>query len=250
MWMSGNFYDYAFATKALFAFVAGLVTFLAPCTLPLVPGYIGYLTGFSKEKSLLIKRGFLFVLGFSSVYIFFGTLAGALGFFLGSFRDTASFVGGLLVMFFGLISLGALSVPALSVNYRIIDIGNRATHSSMSAFVLGAALGFGWTPCIGPILGSVLTLAASSSTALEGTILLMFFCIGLGIPFIFIAGTLGYSQKFLNSHPYISLVGKWVGGILLIFMGLLLATNSFGYFTSWLFRAFSYIHYDSLLLYL
>lgn len=249
MWVGANFFELSFLAKAFFVFIAGLVTFLAPCTLPMVPGYISYLAGFSQNRKTIIRKSILFVLGFSFVFMLFGIFAGAAGSFLVGARSILSLIGGGIVIGFGIATLLNISIAPSWMSagpIRAIEWVNRPG----GAFVLGASLGFGWIPCIGLILGSVLTLAASSAHALEGGVLLAIFCVGMSVPFLAIALGIDRADRIIQKYPVASTISSVVGGIVLVGMGALLMTNSFGYFASWLFRVFSFLQYDALLQYL
>jgi len=168
------------------AFIAGILTFLAPCTLPLVPAYLGFISGISardlqdpltakQAKRKIFLNGLFFILGFSAVFIILGTVAGLFGQLLFGYRIWLSRIGGIFVMLFGLSMLNVIKIPFLSKEIKIktpmLFQKGRATNS----FVLGATFGLGWTPCVGPILGSILTLAAASTTAFQGGFLLAVF---------------------------------------------------------------------------
>ena len=240
------------------AFVAGLLTFLAPCTLPLVPAYLGFISGVSKEdledetkkdevRKRILLNGVFFILGFSIVFIIFGTLAGLIGQGLTPYRIWLTRIGGVLVILFGLFMIGAFRIPFLQVDKRIkipqwLEVGKPS-----SSLVIGSAFAFGWTPCVGPILGSILLLASTSTTALQGALLLTVFSLGLAVPFLLVA--LGFSQatKYITKlSKYI----KWVsivGGVFLILLGLLLVTNNFNLLIQYGFQLFGFLDYEALL---
>ncbi len=183
------------------AFVAGLFTFLAPCTLPLVPAYLAFISGVSLKdladdnkaraaRRKILANSLLYVLGFSVVFIFFGILFGVGGESLRQYRPMLQRIGGILVIFFGLYMMKVFRLPGFQFldserrfpAARIIKPGN-----PLSSFLFGSVFALGWTPCIGPILGSILTLAAASATVVQGGLLLAVFSLGLGVPFIAIA---------------------------------------------------------------
>ena len=243
------------------AFVAGILTFLAPCTLPLVPAYIGFISGVSKEdredpsKKKEVQRriflnGVFFVIGFSAVFILFGTLAGILGQGLVPYRIWLTRIGGILVILFGLFMLGVFRIPFLQVDKRIRTPKWLTVGKPSSSLVIGSAFAFGWTPCVGPILGSILLLASTSTTALQGALLLTVFSAGLAIPFLLVA--IGFSHAAVYIER-ISKYLKWVsvvGGVFLIILGLLLVTNNFGLLIQYGFELFGFIEYEALLDYL
>jgi len=242
----------------LSSFVAGFLTFLAPCTLPLVPAYLGFISGVNQddlkdpEKSGLARKkifinGISFIFGFTLVFIVFGTLAGFLGQSLIPFRIWLARIGGILVIIFGLFMLGAFRLSFLQTEHRIkvpkwLKIG-RPT----SSFAIGGTFAFGWTPCVGPILGGILLLASTSTTAIQGAFLLSVFSAGLAIPFILIALGFSHATKYIEKlQKYL----KWVsvvGGIFLIVLGALLVTDNFGLTIQYGYELFDFINYDKLL---
>jgi cytochrome c-type biogenesis protein len=212
------------------AFIAGILTFLAPCTLPLVPGYLSFISGSSmadlqdpaKQKKAKIKiffNGFFFILGFSAVFVILGTLAGVAGAAFAPYRLWLAAAGGVLVIVFGLFMMGALQLSFLTVErqFRVPPIFGRGRP--LNSLVLGSAFGFGWTPCVGPILGSVLLLASSSTTALQGAVMLSVFSIGLAIPFLLVAAGVGSASKHIAR--YFEIMMKYRVIILVIFGAIL-----------------------------
>lgn len=241
------------------AFVAGLLTFLAPCTLPMVPAYLGFISGTSAEEARALSstrfryrifgNGLAFVLGFSLIFILFGVFAGYLGHLFPAYHLWLTRIGGAFVILFGLFMLGALRMPWLSKEYRMNVTLPFARGSYVNAFALGAAFGTGWTPCIGPILGSILTIAATSSSAGSGALLLGIFAFGLSIPFLLVAAALGSAEKaILRITPYLTVISR-VSGLLLIVLGLVLVTNSTGQFIGYMYQLLSFFHYDKLIQY-
>ena len=209
------------------AFGAGLISFLSPCVLPLIPGYISFISGASLNELLAKKKInltplVLFTLGFSFVFIIFGAAASFLGQMLLQNSQTLRIVAGLIIIIFSLQLIGILNISFLNFEKKIYTKQNNKIWFS---FVIGMAFGFGWTPCIGPILGSILALASTEETILRAIILLSFYSLGLAIPFI-LSGYL--MQKFLlfskNFKKNINLVSK-IGGIILLITGILILTN-------------------------
>lgn len=244
------------------AFIAGILTFLAPCTLPLVPGYLGFISGTSLNdlkdpgKSKRVRRkiflnGLFFMIGFSVVFIAMGTLIGLIGAtVLAPYRLWLGRIGGFFVIIFGLFMMNILKIPTFNKErqFRVPTIFGRG--NPFNSFVLGSSFAFGWTPCVGPILGSVLTLAAVSTSAGQGAILLTVFSLGLAIPFLAIALGIGSASQYLNKiSKYLNIVSI-IGGAFLIFLGILLVTDSMGAWISFFFRTFDFINYDRLLDYL
>ena len=183
------------------AFIAGLFTFLAPCTFPLVPGYLGFISGTSAAdlrdpnrlhavRWKIFLNGLLYVVGFSAVFILLGSLFGLGGAALVRYRIWLSRIGGVFVIFFGLYMMNLLRLPFLK--FLNTDTHIRATQwirpgNPVSSFLFGATFAFGWTPCLGPILGSVLFLASTSGTVGQGAFLLAIFSLGLAVPFLIIS---------------------------------------------------------------
>ena len=209
------------------AFAGGLVSFFSPCTLPLVPGYLSVVTGGAlTEASNRLKAFWLslcFVMGFSLVFVALGASASVLGQWLMAYREEANLVAGVLIVLMGLFMLGWWSMPALQRDWRIGQSleGGRPT----AAFLLGIAFAIGWTPCIGPILGSILALAAIEENVSKSILLLSFYSLGLAIPFI-ISGIL--IDKFLffskSLKKYISSITK-IGGFILLLTGIAILTG-------------------------
>ena len=240
------------------AFVAGIITFLAPCTLPLVPAYLGFISGVDKEaledptrkkevRRRIVINGIFFILGFTIIFVTFGALAGLLGQGLASYRVGLTRVGGVFVILFGLLMLGVFKLPFLQTEHKIKFPSWIAVGKPSSSSLIGAVFALGWTPCVGPILGSILLLASSSATVFSGALLLLVFSMGLAVPFI--ATAFG----FAHASTYINKAQKWlkwisfVGGLFLIALGILLLTNNFTLLISWGFQLFGFLDYEGLL---
>ena len=214
--------------ELLIAFGAGLISFLSPCVLPLIPGYISFITGNSlnellESKKINIRPLILFTLGFSFVFIIFGAAASYLGQVLLQNSETLRIIAGLIIIIFSLQLIGIININFLNFEKKIYTKKN---NNIWFSFIIGMAFGFGWTPCIGPILGSILALASTEETVFKAIILLLsFYSLGLAIPFI-LSGYL--MQKFLlfskNFKRNINLVTKG-GGVLLLITGALILTN-------------------------
>jgi len=243
------------------AFIAGLITFLAPCTLPLVPVYLAIISGVSpeqlrdpeKSKHTCLKiflNGLWFVIGFSAIFVILGTVAGALGQALAQYRELIVQIGGIFVIIFGLFMLQAVKIPILEKTARLRTPKIFKQGSGINAFVVGAIFAFGWTPCIGPILGTILLLASLSSTVLQGTLLLVVFSIGLAIPFLIIAAlassAVHYVRRLLKYMPIISAIG----GVFLIVLGVLLLIDKMELLIGWGYQLGNLFHYESLMNYL
>ena len=213
--------------ELLIAFGAGLISFLSPCVLPLIPGYISFITGNSlnellESKKVNIRPLILFTLGFSFVFIIFGAAASYLGQVLLQNSETLRIIAGLIIIIFSLQLIGIINIDFLNFEKKIYTQKN---NNIWFSFIIGMAFGFGWTPCIGPILGSILALASTEETVFKAIILLSFYSLGLAIPFI-LSGYL--MQRFLmfskNFKKNINLVTK-SGGVILLITGVLILTN-------------------------
>ena len=211
----------------LVAFGAGLLSFLSPCVLPLIPGYISYISGQSlqnilESKKINIFSLILFCSGFSTVFIILGASASFLGQALLQNSEILRIVAGIIVVIFSLQLIGLINISYLNFEKRF---DAKESRNILFPYIIGLAFGFGWTPCIGPILGSILALASIEETLSRAIILLTFYSIGLAIPFI-LSGYL--IQRFLlfskNFKKNINIVSK-TGGIILLITGILILTN-------------------------
>ena len=219
------------------AFTAGLLSFLSPCVLPLVPSYVTFLTGMSIEnvsraRRVAVLHALLFIAGFSAIFVALGAGATGLGVLLGAHRDWIGRVGGVLLIVFGFLLLEVLTIPALSRERRVY-LAEKPV-GLLGSLLVGIAFGAGWTPCIGPILGGILSLASVSASMSRGLGLLLAYSAGLAVPFLLAA---------LAIDRFIALLGRmrrglaWVSrvsGALLIAVGLLLVTGYFTVLASWL----------------
>lgn len=238
------------------AFVAGVLMFLAPCTLPIVPGYLAFISGgaaVGNEQSYrrrVLKNSFAFVIGFSAVFILLGTFAAAIGGVLGPWRDTIAQAAGLIIILFGLTMLGVFNIPLLGAEKRIrlpkwLTLGY--PHSSL---LIGALFALGWSPCIGPILGTILFLASASATAVQGATLLAVFSLGLAIPFLVFAWLIGRADTLVARLGPATRVLSYLGGVVLIVLGTLMLTGTMGLLITWGFGFFDDFGYKELLKYL
>jgi len=219
------------------AFLAGLISFLSPCVLPLIPGYISYISGsslddlYKRKNNFILIKTFFFTLGFSFIFIIFGSSASFIGKFFLYNSNIFRIIAGLIIIFFSLHLIGIINFKFMNKDIRFFT--NRYSNNLSFPLVVGMAFGFGWTPCIGPILGSILTLAAMEGNVNKSILLLSFYSLGLAVPFI-ISGVLInkffiFSQSF---KKYISNVTK-IGGIILLLTGVAILTNKlqiFGFF--------------------
>ena len=225
------------------AFSAGLISFLSPCVLPLIPGYISYITGSSlneliEKKNVNLIPIILFAVGFSIVFIIFGAASTFLGQVLLENSYELRIAAGLVIIIFSLHILGLINLKFLNYEKRIQTNENNNFYSPI---LIGMAFAFGWTPCIGPILGSILALAATEESMSKGISLLILYSLGLALPFI-LSGYL--IQKFLifskNFKKNITLISK-IGGIILLITGILILTNQLQALGYYLFNIFPFL---------
>ncbi len=226
------------ALGILVAFFAGLLSFLSPCVLPLVPSYIGFLTGMSLDEMKQDRRrtallhGALFVLGFTIVFLLLGATATALGRVLNHYEIWLQRVGGVLIILFGLVCLGVFT-PSFMQQDKRVHLQDKPI-GYLGSVLVGMAFAAGWTPCIGPILGGILGLASASDTVGRGMALLGAYSLGLAVPFLLAAwavdGFLEWFQRFRRYLPWV----MRVSGILLIFVGVLLVSGQFTRLAAWL----------------
>jgi cytochrome c-type biogenesis protein len=217
------------------ALIAGVISFLSPCVLPLVPGYVSMLSGATIEElksstdvaltARVFRNSIAFVIGFSAVFIALGASATWVGKFLLAQRTAFNVVAGVIVVIFGLHLTGLVRIPFL---YREARIDSGAPKRSLGgAFVLGFAFAFGWTPCIGPILTAILALAAQRQTVFQGMFLLAIYSAGLAIPFLLTGLGLSQFMKFYKGFRKHLQVVEVLSGVLLIGIGVLMALNKF-----------------------
>lgn len=219
--------DYTLGSLFIPAFIAGMLTFLAPCTLPLVPGYLGLISGSSlndlkdpaKARSVrwnVFLNGLFFILGFSLIFIILGTVVAFVSSsLLAPYRLWLASIGGIFVMLFGLIMMEAIHIPFLSFGGGFKASSTEDRGKPLSSFVVGSAFAFGWTPCVGPILGSVLFLASASGTVFQGAFLLFIFSLGLAIPFLLIAIGIGSASRSISR--YLNFISRFRVAIFAVF---------------------------------
>jgi cytochrome c-type biogenesis protein len=227
------------------AFSAGLLSFVSPCVLPLVPSYISYITGLSVEqltdaservkfKKAIVLNSLLFIAGFSSVFIAFGASASLLGQVLITYQDHIRRFGGALIVVFGLYLLGILNLNFLKMEHRFQFRSRPAGY--LGSFLIGVAFAAGWTPCVGPVLGSILLYASTTDSLSSGVVLLTSYSLGLGLPlFLTALGVDRFLAYFKQARAYLWGVST-VSGVLLVVVGVMIYANSLTMVTSFLER--------------
>jgi cytochrome c-type biogenesis protein len=242
-----DLFDASLLPAITVALLAGVLSFLSPCVLPIVPPYLAYMSGVSmpamtgaadeqgaRGRALLAAA--FFVLGLSTVFLFLGFTASVLGRFFLQNQVIFSRVAGVVIIVFGLHFLGILRIPLLNREARL-DAGDRG-GSAFGAYVLGLAFAFGWTPCIGPQLGAILSLAASEASVARGTLLLGVYALGLGLPFLLVAVFLNRAMGVMaRLKRHMGLIEKSMG-VLLILVGVMMVTGAFSAFSWWLLETF------------
>src|SRR5215471_5882706 len=215
----------------LAAFGAGLLSFLSPCVLPLVPGYLSYLAGTSLQEAQsqtttrwrVSAHALCFVLGFALIFVLLGAVAALAGLALRAFQQVLARLAGLLLVLFGIALTGLVPVPFLSREHRIqVQPGASAWWRSG---LIGVAFGAGWSACTGPILGSILVLTAASATLVQGVIFLLAYALGLGVPFVLIGLLVDRTGTLMRRIRRYTGLLSFIGGVVLILMGMLILTG-------------------------
>jgi cytochrome c-type biogenesis protein len=223
----------------LISFTAGLLSFLSPCVLPLIPSYVTFITGMGLDEVREARRAalvhaLLFVAGFTLIFLLLGATATVIGRVMLEYRDIISKVGGVLIIAFGLYLLGAFNISALATERRV-HLANKPV-GYLGTVLVGIAFGAGWTPCIGPILGSILIYTSSSADLGRGLLFLFVYSLGLAIPFLLSAVAVHrFIAAFARFRPAMVWVSR-AGGVLLILIGILLLTDYFTILASYLQR--------------
>ncbi len=222
------------------AFLAGLLSFLSPCVLPLIPAYFSFITGFSIDQLLdhqtktirkkVIFSTLAFVCGFSCVFILLGASASFLGNLINMYKDYIRIIGGCIIILLGIHMTGWIQFRRLNIERRF-HIQNKPLHF-MGTFLIGMAFGAGWSPCIGPLLGSILVIASSKDTVGQGVLLLSVYSAGMAIPFMLISVFINFLLVFLQRANRIVRHVNRIAGFLLILVGIFLLTDSFTFIYS------------------
>lgn len=230
------------------AFGAGVLMFLAPCTLPLVPAFIASLVPGKQQntqyyKRMVMQKTILFSAGFTLIFVLFGILTGLFGTKIATYKLILSQVGGVLIILFGLSLLNVFRIPLLERSTTRIRIPHMHQFHAYTPLILGIVFALGWTPCAGPILASILLLASQSSTVFEGGLLLFIFSLGLAVPFFLVGAFLGHTTKFLSVYErFYKLIGT-LSGSFLVLLGVILVFGQAIIVTSWGFALYSFFGY-------
>jgi cytochrome c-type biogenesis protein len=221
--------------QTLTAFGAGLLSFFSPCVLPLIPAYVCFITGLSLEElstqkdsrkgRTVLPESLLFILGFSLVFVILGASATFLGSFLFARQKIIKIIGGLIVVFFGLHVSGLFKIRFLQYEKKF-HLGSKPV-TKFGSFLVGVVFGFGWTPCVGPVLGGILMLAATKDSLVKGVLLLSFYSLGLALPFFILSMGIGYALGLFSKVKRYFKIISVVSGILLIVIGIGIVTSSF-----------------------
>ncbi len=220
------------------AFLAGLLSFLSPCILPLVPGYISFISGISLEDLnnnnskkrnnfyRVLTGALFFIFGFSIVFILLGASATFLGQFLQEYSVWFKRIGGIIIILFGLHMIGIINIPFLNFQKKFQTRSGLSFNLFFTPFLIGFAFAFGWTPCIGPILAAILVYAGTQDTVIKGMSLLSLYSLGLGIPFLLTALAVNqFYQLSVQIKKYFKII-EWVGGLLLILIGIFIFSDN------------------------
>lgn len=222
-------------------FLAGLLSFLSPCVLPLVPGYVSLISGTSvdqlqsadrKLSRTVLLNSLMFILGFSVVFIALGAVATGIGQFMNIYRRELMRVAGVIIIIFGLHLIGVFKIKALLMDKRLHEV--KGSGTAIGAFLIGFAFAFGWTPCIGPILAGVLTIAGSQDTVIKGIVLLAVYSAGLAVPFLLTSlGVERFLAFYSRFRRHLHTV-EVVSGVFLVLVGALILTRHFTILSSYL----------------
>jgi|SRR5712671_2592686 len=219
----------------LTAFAGGLVSFLSPCVLPLVPGYLSIISGYSLDqlkgnaqnaalKRSVVINSIMFIIGFSITFISLGASATGIGHFLGSRKPILYLIAGIVIVIFGLHVLGIFKINALYQDKRFHDV--KKPRGTWGVLLFGLAFAFGWTPCLGPILSGILAIAGDQQTVMQGIVLLAIYSLGLGVPFLLTSLGLNQFLAFYGRFKRHLRTLEIVSGVMVVAIGLLIATNS------------------------
>lgn len=240
-------------TFSIAAFIAGVFMFLAPCTLPLIPAYLAFISGVTStgsvsrsDKRQIVINALAFVVGFTLIFTSFGILAGFFGNTIGTFRGMLTQLGGGIIILFGLIMLNVIQLPVLARDHRLPLPGWIVPGNTRSAFLIGAVFALGWTPCIGPVLASVLLLATTSSSILSGGLLLFIFSLGLAVPMLLTAILYAHMSEYIMRYAALVQTINRIGGVMLVLLGSLLLIDQFDLLIQYGYPLFSWLELEGL----
>jgi cytochrome c-type biogenesis protein len=237
-----DLWDASLAPALGVALVAGVLSFLSPCVLPIVPPYLAFMAGAAAGEgpapgsARLLRAAAFFVLGLSTVFLLLGLAASALGRLFLAYQREMAFAAGIVVVVFGLHFLGLLRIPLLAREARFE--ASAATGTALGAYVFGLAFAFGWTPCIGPVLGAILALAAQGGAAGRGLLLMGAYALGLGLPFLLTALFLDKAAALMAGMRRNLGAVERVTGVLLVAVGVMMLTGAFSGLSYWLLETF------------
>lgn len=244
-------------------FIAGIFTFLAPCSLPLVPGFLAFISGVSfsdiqdgadvKTRRKILVNAVMYVIGFSLIFILLGSIFGFVGMALAQYRFWLYRFGGLFIIFFGLYLVHFFDLPFFKIFFKDYHFrfGSKLMPGKpLSSLIFGMIFALGWTPCIGPILGTVLILVAAGGTLIQGAFYLMIFSLGLALPYLFLGLAFSQVTRYIRKISKFLNIVSIIGGIFLIILGLLIVADMVGLWTLWFNRWFYFIDFDNILNYL
>ena len=223
------------------AFVAGVLMFLAPCTLPLIPGFIAYISANEKEKAM--RKALLFCLGFLLTFLVFGILAGLLGYFLAPYKIFIQKLGALFIIFFGLYILGIFKLSLFNGS-RVTEYFHRLQKTRFSPFIFGVSFAAGWSPCVGPVLAGIFFYATFAFSVFQALWLFLFFALGFIVPFLLVAYLVQRSRVEVRIRSY--RIFNTLAGAVLIFVGALLFTDNFSLISVWAYDILKFINYERL----
>ena len=236
--------DAALLPALMIAVTAGFFSFVSPCVLPIVPPYLAYMGGISmsemtdeaKSNRPVIMASIFFALGLSTVFVLLGFTFSLLGQFAAQYQDILRYAAGGMIIIFGLHFLHVITIPFLQTEARI-DVGDKG-GSAFGAYLLGLAFAFGWSPCLGPLLGTILGIAAEEGQVARGSILLAGYAFGLGVPFVLAAVFINRAMSVMNRLKVHMRAIEAAMGVLLVIVGVALVTNSMSQFSFWLLEQF------------
>lgn len=229
----------------LVAFIGGILSIFSPCIIPILPSFLGYISGISLSSELknshqktvqlkLFLHTLFFTIGFSIVFLLFGAVIGILGKFLLTYQEILQKLGGIIIIIFGLQLTGIFKFKFLLTEKHLQLPSNLEFKSYFRSFIIGIFFAFGWTPCYGPVIGTIFTLAASSANFNTSLMLFFFYSLGFIIPLLIMSAFIGHISKFLKKYPIVFKYSSYISGFLMISLGILLLTNQLNILVNWI----------------